>query len=76
MTNYNIETNNLLLDFESFSETGIELSPEQIDRAVELSDRIPNSERQWQTYLNALALFGFETWLQSRDRSLIIAVCR
>ena len=72
MTNYNIETNNLLLDFESFSEAGIELSPEQIDRAVELSDRIPNSERQWQAYLNALALFGFETWLQSRDRSLII----
>ena len=40
MTNYNIETDNLLLDFESFSETGIELSDEQIDRAVELSDRI------------------------------------
>jgi len=72
MTNYNIETNNLLTDFESFSETGIELSSEQVDRAVELSDHIPNSERQWQTYLNALALFGFEIWLQSRDNSLII----
>lgn len=72
MTNYNAKANNLLLDFESFSETGIELSPEQIDRAVELSDCIPNSERQWQTYLNALALFGFETWLQSRDSSLTI----
>lgn len=72
MTNYNIETDNLLLDFESFSETGIELSDEQIDRAVELSDRIIDPERQWKTYLNSLALFGFITWLGNRDDSLII----
>ena len=64
--------NNLLLDFESFSETGIELSSAQIDRAVELSDRLINSERQWRTYLNSLALFGFETWLEERDNSLTL----
>ena len=72
MTNYNSETNNLLLDFESLPKTGIALSSAQIDRAVELSDRLINPERQWQTYLNALALFGFETWIQERDSSLTI----
>ena len=72
MTNYNIESSNLLLDFESFSATGIELSAAQINRAIELSDRIINPERQWQTYLNSLALFGFKTWLAERDSSLIL----
>ncbi|MDJ0899517.1 MAG: DUF1822 family protein [Xenococcus sp. MO_188.B8] len=66
MTTYNSD-NNLLFDFESLSEAGIALSSKQIDRAIELSDRVIDPERQWQTYLNALALFGFETWLQSRD---------
>ena len=71
MTDDNID-NNLLLDFESFSETGIELSSAQIDRAVELSDRIINPDRQWRTYLNSLALFGFETWIEERDNSLTL----
>ena len=71
MINYNSD-NNLLLDFESLSEAGIAISQEQIEQAVELSDPIINPERQWQTYLNALALFGFETWLGSRDNALRI----
>ena len=69
MTNYNIDSN-LLLDFESFSETGIELTSEQLERAIELSDRLENPDRQWQTYLNSLALFGFTTWLESRSLSI------
>ena len=72
MTNYNIETNNLFLDFESLSETGIELSDAQIARAVELGDRLIDPQRQWQTYLNSLALFGFKTWLEERDNSLTV----
>ena len=71
MTDDNID-NNLLIDFESFSETGIELSSAQIERAEELSDRIINPERQWRTYLNSLALFGFETWIEGRDNSLTL----
>ena len=67
-----IDDNNFLLDFESFSETGIELSTDQIDRAVELSDRIHDPERQWRTYLNSLALFGFETWIEERDNFLTL----
>ena len=74
MNNNNIEADSILLDFESFSETGIELSPSQIDRAIELSDRLENPERQWRTYLNCLALFGFETWLESRDDALAIDI--
>ena len=69
MTDENMD-NNLLLYFESFSETVIELSSAQIERAVELSDRILDPERQWRTYLNSLALFGFETWIEERDNSL------
>jgi hypothetical protein len=72
MTDYNIETDNLLLDFESFSATGIELTPQQIGQAAVLSDRIIDTEEQWQTYLNALALFGFQTWLEERDNSLVM----
>ena len=70
MTNYKIEPNNPLFDFESYSAAGINLSSAQVDRARELSDRIIDPERQWQTYLNSLALFGFETWLEERDSHL------
>ena len=67
--------NSLLLDFESFSATGIELSSEHVDRAVELSDRIIDPERQWRTYLNSLALFGFETWIEERSLRLNADSC-
>jgi hypothetical protein len=52
-----------LLDWEFLSERSIELLPAQIDRAVRISQ---NSEpqQQWQAYLNALALSGFEDWLE------------
>jgi hypothetical protein len=50
----------------------IDLSPESIDQALELSAQIPNEQRQWQTYLNVLALCGFEQWLESRASDLII----
>ena len=72
MTNYSSD-NNLLLDFDSFAPAGIALTSAQIERAIELSEPIDDPERQWQTYLNALALFGFETWLGERDGSLAIA---
>ena len=70
MTNYNPDTDNLLLDFESLTVAGITLTSEQIDRAVALSNPILNPQQQWQTYLNALALFGFTDWLQDRDSAI------
>ena len=72
MTNFNSQTNNLLLDFDSLSPPGISLSPAQVDRAIELSRNLADGSRQWQTYLNALALLGFETWVSRRDSSLLI----
>ncbi len=66
MTNYSNNFNNLLLDFEAKPVEALLLEPEQIEQAVELSNQIVNGERQWQTYLHALALFGFESWLLSR----------
>lgn len=70
MTNSDTDTENLLLDFESVAEADISLTPEQIDRAIELSNSIINPQQQWQTYLNALALFGFTSWLEERDSSI------
>lgn len=66
MTNYSNLTANLWLDCDALSTETIDLSSEKINQAVELSSAIPNEERQWQTYLNALALFGFEQWLEER----------
>ena len=72
MMDYSNNSNNLLLDFDTFSPEAIALEPEQIERAVELSNQIVDRERQWRTYLNALALFSFESWLQSRAPELVI----
>jgi hypothetical protein len=42
------------------------LEPEQIEQAKAMSDRSPPEAQQWQSYLNALALLGFEQWLSER----------
>ena len=70
MTNYSNSTTQTYLDFEAFSPETIDLAPESIDRAVELSTQIPNEQQQWQTYLNVLALYAFEEWLDNRATDL------
>ncbi|HBB36137.1 MAG TPA: hypothetical protein DDZ80_17615 [Cyanobacteria bacterium UBA8803] len=60
------------LDFEALPVEAIDLSPVAIDEAVRLIADMPNEQRQWQTYLNALALFGFEQWLAERDAQIAI----
>ncbi|WP_413161101.1 DUF1822 family protein [Capilliphycus salinus ALCB114379] len=54
------------LGFEAFSTSSVSLSNEQIDRAIELTHPLKDESRKWFTYLNALALFGFENWLEER----------
>ncbi len=66
MTNYFNSTNQVLVDFETCSEEAIALSPEAINEAIKLSTQIPNEQRQWQRYLNALAFFGIKQWLEER----------
>lgn len=72
MTNFLERTNQTLLDYEALPAETINISPELINQAVELSTQIPNEELQWQTYLNALAMFSFEEWLGTRAIDLNI----
>lgn len=54
-------------DFRLLQPETIWLESEQFDRAREISDRVRNEAHlTWQTYLNALALLGFEQWLRER----------
>ncbi len=68
MSNYD----DLLLDFDYLAEDTIALESEQIQQAAELSSQIVNRAGQWQAYLNALALYGFEQWLRERAAELPI----
>ncbi|MEQ9235642.1 DUF1822 family protein [Coleofasciculus sp. E2-BRE-01] len=52
------------LEFEALPITTITLSDTQIQQAKHLIQPIQHESRQWQAYLNALALFGFKQWLQ------------
>ncbi|WP_235595991.1 DUF1822 family protein [Mastigocoleus testarum] len=58
--------------FEPLPIETIYLDSEDISRAVEVSNKIPNYSRQWQTYLNALTLCIFEKWLEERYNTLTV----
>ena len=51
------------LEDESLQEQRIELSPDQIRWAAQISEPVCHTKRRWQIYLNALALVGFKQWL-------------
>jgi|SRR5919199_2416810 hypothetical protein len=53
-------------EFEASPLETIILEETHIERARQLTRPIQNEARQWQTYLNALALFAFEEWLLER----------
>lgn len=40
----------------------IALEASHFDQAAQISDRVTTEKRQWQTYLNALALLGLKQW--------------
>jgi hypothetical protein len=69
---YPLNTPDKWLDFDILPTEAILLSPSQINQAAEYSRQIPEPSRAWQTYLNALALFGFEQWLEQRDSELTL----
>lgn len=56
-------------DFETLPVETIAFTSSQISRAIQLSRQV-DSEQQWQTYLNALALLSFEQWLERRGSGL------
>lgn len=63
-------TFDVLPEFEPLAPDAIVLSPEAMDRALALAQRSPQTENQWQIYLTALALNGFEQWLSDRASDL------
>lgn len=58
------------------------LETEDLNQAREISNQVRSEAHQWQNYLNALALLGFEQWLSeyipqpiNRDKSVIETAC-
>ncbi len=60
------------LEFERLPTESLSLEPKKVNQALQLSSQIPDESRQWQTYLNALALFSFIKWLEERDDNLTV----
>jgi hypothetical protein len=72
MNNTTLDFSETLLDFESFSADTVEILPNQIHQALELSQSILNPAQQWQVYLNALGLAGLENWLAENSSDLTL----
>ena len=66
MTNLYTELLPMTLEFEQLPPETIPLSQSQINQAIDFSNQLRDESKQWQTYLNALSLSAFETWLESR----------
>jgi hypothetical protein len=62
-------------DFETLPVETIILETAHVERAQQLARAIPRDSQQWQVYLNALALFAFEQWLQEWAADLPLASC-
>ncbi|AFY31635.1 DUF1822 family protein [Calothrix sp. PCC 7507] len=60
------------LEFERLPTEALSIEPKDIDQAIALSNQIPDDSRQWQTYLNGLALFTLKKWLEERDDNLTV----
>ena len=65
-------SDNRLMDFEPLPIQAVALSQQHFDEAVAISDRVVSESRQWQTYLNALALFGFQEWFAEQAPDLTL----
>ncbi|NET10890.1 MAG: DUF1822 family protein, partial [Symploca sp. SIO2B6] len=53
-------------------DSGIDLSSEHFNRAVELSRTVFDSHQQWQLYLHSLALSGVKEWLASGGANIAV----
>jgi hypothetical protein len=71
MMSYISDFTNDFFELEELPETII-LEPQQYDQALEVSKQVGHESRQWQIYLQALALLSFEDWLQKREPELVI----
>ncbi|PSB23490.1 DUF1822 family protein [Stenomitos frigidus] len=58
------------LDWEFLVLDNTELTPEQVEQAVQISQTVHAPMKQWPVYLQALALIGFQEWLAERAPDL------
>ncbi len=73
----------ILTDLRLLQPKVIELEPEHFELSREISNRVTGEATRWQTYLNVLALLGFEAWIReqipdkpvNRDTKEIEPVC-
>lgn len=65
-------SDNRSMDFEPLPIQAVALSQRHFEEAVAISDRVVSEPRQWQTYLNALALFGFQEWFAEHAPDLAL----
>ena len=65
-------SDNRSMDFEPLPIQSVALSQQHFDQAVAMSDRVVSEPRRWQTYLNALALFGFQEWFAEQAPDLAL----
>ncbi|NJR52537.1 MAG: DUF1822 family protein [Leptolyngbyaceae cyanobacterium CSU_1_3] len=61
---------NSLPNYEPTNAEMVPLESHQIEQAIAISRRVSDPEHRWQVYLNALALAGFEQWLQTRTTEI------
>lgn len=61
-----------LNDFRLLFPEAIELENEDFQQAKGISNKLASEAHQWQTYLNVLALVGFEKWLMERMPEQIV----
>lgn len=69
-----MNTNNAYFDGESLLDAVVTLPTEQMQRAAQLCQSITHADLQWQTYLDAIALFGVEQWLRDRAPDLSLHI--
>ncbi|MEM8544749.1 MAG: DUF1822 family protein, partial [Cyanobacteria bacterium P01_H01_bin.119] len=50
----------------------VSLAAEHFDRAAAVSQPVVGESHQWQTYLQSLALDGFQHWLTERGEALAL----
>lgn len=54
------------VDYETIDPDTVNLTSQQINQALDWCRSLPGEDKQWQTYLNALAFLAFENWLDYR----------
>jgi Protein of unknown function (DUF1822) len=62
-----MSSDEILFGWETLSPEAIDLDLHHIDRALQLSQKALGDSQQWQTYIQALALFGTQKWLEERE---------